>query len=303
MHFLVSTATGDDGSSPSVTEYQEAPRQLIDLLHEPDAAAVSPDGTMLATGHRDGAVVLWNCETGQPVRSLLGHGDTVSSLSFDASENRLASASYDATTRLWDVSSGNALHVFPGEGKRLTVAMLSPNGRRLLSGGYDGTARVWDLVARETGPIVELELESTIRAAAFTSDGGRYAVADSSRTIVLGAIGEAKEGRQADADAGSVSSLLFSLDGAFLFSGSDDGLVVRRDGETLEGKQILSDAGSQPLHTAPVTQLAFGSARRVADLGGPAGTDPDVGRCEQSRHRCAGGPQRRDPRTWRRSGR
>ena len=70
--FGTDESAGPGGSAGPVTEYVNAPRLLISLLHEPYAAAVTPDGTHLATGHNDGSIVLWRVGTGRPVRSFLG---------------------------------------------------------------------------------------------------------------------------------------------------------------------------------------------------------------------------------------
>ncbi len=55
---------------------------------------------MLASGARDSTVKLWNKNTGELLRTLSGHDDTVTSVAFDASD-MLASGSRDSTVKLW----------------------------------------------------------------------------------------------------------------------------------------------------------------------------------------------------------
>ena len=61
--------------------------------------AVSPDGKYLASGASDGLVVLWDLSAGRALKSLRGHEDTVTSVSFSAEGTLLASGSLDNTVR------------------------------------------------------------------------------------------------------------------------------------------------------------------------------------------------------------
>ena len=142
---LLSLAMADHPpTKPAVTEYEDAARRLILLLDEPHAATVSPDGSLLATGHDNGSIVLWNTETGLPVRSLEGHADTVVSLAFNATGSQLASAGVDAAIRVWNMND-EAVQVLEGHTNRLTTVAFSPDGSSLASGGYDRTVRLWNL--------------------------------------------------------------------------------------------------------------------------------------------------------------
>lgn len=72
--------------------------------------AFSPDGKMLATGSRDGAVRLWEASSGRPIVSdPTGHSDAVNSLDFNASSTLLVSGSSDGTVRLWNIDWRTAL--------------------------------------------------------------------------------------------------------------------------------------------------------------------------------------------------
>jgi WD40 repeat protein len=77
------------------------------LLHTLDVNAVwvvfSPDGQLLVSGGGDGAIHLWNPQTGQKLGTLKGHGSGISALAFSPDGETLASGSSDQTIKLWRV--------------------------------------------------------------------------------------------------------------------------------------------------------------------------------------------------------
>ncbi len=65
---------------------------------------VSFDGQgLLASGHDDGPIQLWNVKTGECISRLNGHKSCVMSVCFDG-EGLLASGSGDETIKLWNVT-------------------------------------------------------------------------------------------------------------------------------------------------------------------------------------------------------
>ena len=58
---------------------------------------------LLASGHDDQTVRLWNAKSGQSVTVLKGHMDKVLAIAFSPQATLLASASRDETIRVWDV--------------------------------------------------------------------------------------------------------------------------------------------------------------------------------------------------------
>jgi WD40 repeat protein len=82
------------------------------------AAALSPDGTLLATSDwdADAIVHVWNVATGELVCALSGHRDRVMALAFSPDGRLLATASRDATVRLWAAdTAGPAAQAYPCE--------------------------------------------------------------------------------------------------------------------------------------------------------------------------------------------
>ena len=66
--------------------------------------AYSPDNRLLAAGSADKTVRIWDLATGEESRTLIGHSDWVTDVSFSPDGRRLASSSYDGTVKIWDVT-------------------------------------------------------------------------------------------------------------------------------------------------------------------------------------------------------
>jgi hypothetical protein len=107
---LLVAAAGEPGRfgeaclfSAATGEKLRALRGHRDALY---AAALSPDGRILATGSWDHEIKLWEASTGKELSTLHGHNGAIFDLAFRPDGKILASASGDRTVKLWEVSSG-----------------------------------------------------------------------------------------------------------------------------------------------------------------------------------------------------
>lgn len=67
-------------------------------------AALSGDGSTLATVSEDGRVRLWDVATMELRETLTGHHSAVTSVAFGPDGTMLAAAAEDGTVRLWHVA-------------------------------------------------------------------------------------------------------------------------------------------------------------------------------------------------------
>ena len=106
----------------------------------------SPDGGVLASGHYDGFIRLWDLRTGDEILSI-PTGAVVESLAFNPDGRILVSGgSYeDSLIRLWDAGNGQFLRELQGHIGGVNHLIFSPDAQYLVSASYDGLVRVWGI--------------------------------------------------------------------------------------------------------------------------------------------------------------
>jgi WD40 repeat protein len=102
----------------------------------------SPDGKTIASGGFDGAITLWDAESGKELRKIKGPLVNVLCLEFSPNSKRLACGSINSA--IWDPATGKQLVPLVDYRNPVASITFSPDGKRLVTGGWDKTVRIWD---------------------------------------------------------------------------------------------------------------------------------------------------------------
>lgn len=146
------------------------------------ALAFQPFVPVLATGHDDGVVRVWDWADRKLLHQFPGHANAVSAVAFSWDRTRLATAGEDRAIHLWDLNTGKKAGTLEGHTDRIPALVWHPDNRRLFSAGWDTTVRVWDVLA--LAPLILLNSHaSQVHAVALSGDGKLLASADSGQSV------------------------------------------------------------------------------------------------------------------------
>ncbi|CAO0791091.1 unnamed protein product [Mucor circinelloides] len=107
--------------------------------------AASSTGTMFATGGADKKIKLFDAKTGNITHSLSGALQTITSVSFNSTDELILGSCTDNATRIWSLATHRLKHTLTGHIGKVYAAKFTVDSNRVISGSHDRTLKVWDL--------------------------------------------------------------------------------------------------------------------------------------------------------------
>ena len=263
--------------------------------------AITADGTRAVSGSADGAVIMWETETGKEVQRFNSHRGEVGGVAISSDGTRVTSGGRDGIAMYYFLDQGRKTHSFSGF-KSIECMSISPDGRSPLIGTAAGVVQVWspepgnlsgrwsrargvaihsvafspdgrlvlfsasDGFVRLWDPLTNQESRLTarlpdIRSVAFSPDSRQLITGGADRVIRLWDVRNGKEVRAFKGHTGRVNSAAFTSDGNSLLSASDDKTVRLWEAKT--GRELHR----YPWHTDKVTSVAVSGDGRLAISG------------------------------------
>lgn len=183
--------------------------------------AFSPDSTLLASGHDDFKIRIWNARNGRLIHVLTGHTDEISAIAFSADGKRLATAAEDRLVYIWDVKLGHTISKLEGHTDRVDDLAWSPTGHRIASAGWDTSVRVWDPKKSELLALLNGQGEC-VHAVEFTPDGKWIVCADSNGFVRIWDYANLKIKGEIKAHVSAARHIAIRPDGKEVVSGGTD---------------------------------------------------------------------------------
>ncbi|KAL2085290.1 hypothetical protein ACEWY4_018610 [Coilia grayii] len=106
--------------------------------------AVSPAGTLLASGTKDGTLSIWDIESSSLLHQPNCHSGKIHQVAFSPDSRHILSVGEDSSLKVTDVQTGMLISTVPAEEEQRCFCW---DGNTVLSGGQSGDLQVWDLLS------------------------------------------------------------------------------------------------------------------------------------------------------------
>ncbi|WP_323796998.1 c-type cytochrome [Nisaea sp.] len=141
-------SAGYDGTIRLWTPATQAMELFAEIGLPVNRLSLSPDGKTLVVAGTDEAVRLFDTESREERRFMLGHEAPVLSIAITPDGERFATGGARGQIVFWSLADGRPLKTLRGHKGPVWSVAFTPGGSQLLSAGRDGRVIRWDL---ETG--------------------------------------------------------------------------------------------------------------------------------------------------------
>lgn len=202
---------------------------LKDIIDYPESGGISsvafsPTTSLLATGHWSNTLGLWDLNSGQLLRTLSGHDNSVRDVAFSPDGNLLASASEDHSIKLWQVSDGSLIETLRGHSELIHSLTFSLDGSFLASASDDLSVGLWRVI---DGTLERSFLghSEPVLDVAFSPDGSLLASCSVDGTLRIWRVSDGELLTILTGHEDGITSVDFSPDGNLLVSAAMDGVI------------------------------------------------------------------------------
>lgn len=244
-------------------------REIVRHRSTVEVVAFSADGQRFASGSWDNTARLFDA-TGKEIAVLRGHSRGIMAIAFSPDSKTLATVSGDHTSnaagevRLWNANDGTERGQVGAE-PDMVLGVDWLDHARLVTCGRDRALRVWDIATRQTlatlrSPADQSGVGKAVNVIAYSPDGATVAIA-AEESIQLWSVAERRPLHEWLAHKDAISGLVWSADGARLYSAGRDKQFIVWDVATRKALQTIS----QP---TPIYSLALSPDGATIAVGG-----------------------------------
>ena len=209
----------------------------------------SQDGKFLASSSMDSTVRLWDIQTGNCLKTMMGKEQWFWTVAFSPDGQTVASGGDDNTIRLWNIHTGEC-QLLEGHTAWVWSIAFHPKENVLASASFDSTIRVWHATTRECCQILSGH-DNSVLTVNFHPNGETLVSGGADNTIKVWNVQTGDCLTTLKGHTQEVYSTAFNGDGQIIASGSFDRTAKLWDAQT--GKLLKTLKG----HILGIRTLAF----------------------------------------------
>lgn len=192
-----------------------------------DFVTINKTGEWLAFGASAlGQLLVWEWQSESYILKQQGHFDSMNSLTYSPSGDRIITCADDGKIKVWDVASGFCIVTFTEHTAGVTACEFAKRGNVLFTASLDGSIRAWDLIRYRNFRTFTAPERLSFSSIAVDPSGEVVAAGSlDSFDIHIWSVQTGQLLDQLSGHEGPVSALAFAPNGGALVSGSWDHTV------------------------------------------------------------------------------
>ncbi len=139
--------------------------------------ALSNERTILATGHKDGTMEIWNLDPNRKYGEFIREGNTIWDIVFSESDGYVYTANADGRLRIWNIDSKILESIYTRHRRTINSARFSPDRVFLATGSSDNSIILWRVAQGEIEHVMKGH-DNWVTSLAF-SPNGKYLISGS----------------------------------------------------------------------------------------------------------------------------